>query len=440
MRIVNFIFIICSIILLMPVGLWSQGSPVVRDVRGRLNEKSSYEPTKISVEDIKYIGDRYITANDSVIMQNCAAILRNDIDFSPFFQIVLLDTAFLKHMELSEMNILGWKWLGSSYVVRLEAEFPENNLRLRYRLFATDNQEEIRRAQFETDKSDYRALVHTVANDIIKALTGDEEVYLTRIAYIKQINGAKELCISDYDGYNERQLTFNKSINLSPAYSPDGEYIYFTSYLDGYPKIYMISLTTNSVDLIAGYPGINASPAVSPDGKYIACVLSKDGNSEIYLLDRKGKIVKRLTNSWAIESSPTWSPDGREIAFTSDRTGSPQVYVMDADGMNVRRITYEGKYNDSPNWSPRGDRIAYVSRDKVFRICSIDVNGKDYKVLANLGDNENPHFSPDGNHIVFCSTRLGNEAIYAMDLFGRKQQKITTKGDCSNPAWSPMNK
>ena len=242
--------IILALILLTTASLNSQTGSMVRDVRGRLTEKTSYEPTKISVEDVKYIGDRYITANDSVIMQNCAAILRNDLDFSPFFEIILLDSFFLRHMELQEMNLLGWKWLGASYLIRLEAEFPENNLRLRYRLFAIDAEKEIRREQFETTKTGYRALVHQIANDIIRALTGDEGIFLSKIAYIKEVDGAKELFISDYDGYNERQLTFNKSINISPAFSPDGEFIYFTSFLDGFPKIYMLSLETDRKSVV----------------------------------------------------------------------------------------------------------------------------------------------------------------------------------------------
>ncbi len=420
--------------------LFAQSGSGIPDFRGSLGPRSSFEPTKISVEEVKYIGISPINASDTVILKNCAAILRNDIDFSPYFEIVLLDSFFMRHMELQEMTLLGWGWMGSAYVIRLEAEFPSENLRLTYRLYSTSTQKEIRKQKFESNKLYYRDLIHEMANDIIKFLTGDDGIYRTKIAYIRQFNGAKELYISDYDGYNERQLTNNKSINLSPAFTPDGEFIYFTSYLDGYPKIYMLTLKNNNIDLIAGYPGINAAPAVSPDGKYVAAVLSKDGNSEIYLLDRKGKIVKRLTYSWAIESSPTWSPDGKEIAFTSDRTGSPQIYIMDAEGTNVRRLTYEGKYNDSPCWSPRGDRIIYISRDRVFKIYSIDVMGREYKVLAELGDNENPHFSPDGNHIIFSSTRMGPSELYLMDLFGRKQQRLTNKGGYSNPIWSPIRK
>jgi TolB protein len=339
-------------------------------------------------------------------------------------------------MELQEMTLLGWSWMGSSYVVKLDAEFSQNNIRLRYYLYAADAEREIRKERFESDKNDYRALVHEMANDIYRALFGDEGVYRTKIAYIKQVGSGKEIFIADFDGYNERQLTNNGSINLSPTFSPDGEFIYFTSFMDDMPKMYMLTIKSNAVNLIAGQSGLNAAPTVSPDGKYLACVLAEDGNSEIYLTDRKGKMVKRLTYSWAIESSPTWSPDSREIAFTSDRTGSPQIYIMDAEGLNVRRLTYEGKYNDSPCWSPKGDRIAYVTRDKVFKICSVDIAGKDLRILSELGDNENPRFSLDGNHIAFSSDRLGPREIFTMDVFGHNQKRITLKGGCSNPAWS----
>jgi TolB protein len=436
----SFATILLSAILAININALAQMGGSVRDVRGRLTEKTSFEPTRIAVEEVKYIGINYITAADSIIMKNCAAILRNDLDFSPFFQIVVLDSFFLRHMELQEMSLLAWGWLGAAYTVKLEAEFPPDIIRLRYHLYATDSQREIRKEKFETAKSDYRTLVHEIADDIIKSLTGDEGIYRCKLVYIRQLNDNKELFMSDYDGYNERQLTNNKSINISPAFTPDGEYVYFTSFMDGFPKIYMLTLKSNSVNLVAGYPGINAAPAVSPDGKYIACVLSKDGNSEIYLLDRKGDIVKRLTYSWAIDSSPTWSPDGKEIAFTSDRTGSPQIYIMDAEGLNVRRLTYEGKYNDSPCWSPRGDRIVFISRDRVFKICSIDITGKDFKILAELGNNENPHFSADGNHLVYSSTRLGSQELYVMDLFGHGQMRLTTKGGYSNPIWLPSRK
>jgi len=410
----------------------------IGDYHGALNQKSDFEPTKISVEDTRYIGIEYITAADSVMMTNCSIILRNDLDFSPFFEIVLYDEFLLKHLEIEAMTISAWKWLGTKYLIKLEAEIPRDNIKLRYRLYDVDTRKEINKGAFESRKADYRTAAHEMANDILKFLTGDRGIYRTKIAFVKKIDEAKELFIADYDGQNEHQLTNNKSINISPSFSPDGQYIYFTSYVNGDPNIHKIRLIDNSVELVAKYPGINVAPAISPDGRTIACVLSKDGNSEIYLLSIDGRIIRRLTNSRSIESSPSWSPDGEEIAFSSDRTGSPQIYIMDKEGLNVRRLTFVGKYNDSPCWSPKGDKITFVSREGFFNICTIDITGKNLKVLATYGNNENPRFSPDGNHIIFSSSRLGPTEIYMMDLFGNNQRRLTVRGGMSNPAWAPF--
>nr|MBN2277165.1 Tol-Pal system beta propeller repeat protein TolB [candidate division Zixibacteria bacterium] len=425
-------------VLILPLTAMTQEGISVRDVRGRLTEKVSFEPTRIAVEEARYIGIEYITAADSVIMKNCGIILQNDLDFSPFFENVPLDTFFMRHMEIETMTMLAWTRLGASYVVKLEVEYPQNKIRLGYRLFSTESGKEINKNRMETEKKFYRTLVHQIANDIYKFLTGDEGVYRTRIVYSKDLdNGAQELYIADYDGQNERQLTNNGSINLLPRFTPDGEYVYFTSYMDGEPRIYMLNLNDNHIDKITDYPGLNTAVSVAPDGKSFACVLSKDGNSELYLLDRKGKIIKRLSYSWAIETAPTWSPDGKELAFTSDRTGSPQIYIMDIEFFDLKRLTFSGNYNDSPCWSPRGDRIAFVTRDRNFKICIIDVTGRNFRILTEIGDNENPSFSPDGNHIVFSSNRLGSKELYTMDLFGHNQRKITIGGGNTNPAWSP---
>ena len=87
----------------------------IGDYDGRLNPKTTFEPTKISVEKARYIGINYITASDSVLMKNAGRILRRDLDFSPYFEIVLFDEFFMKHLELETMTISAWKWLGTKY-------------------------------------------------------------------------------------------------------------------------------------------------------------------------------------------------------------------------------------------------------------------------------------------------------------------------------------
>ncbi|MBN4076233.1 Tol-Pal system beta propeller repeat protein TolB, partial [Gemmatimonas aurantiaca] len=370
-----------------------------------------------------------------------------DLDFSPLCSLVYMDSLFMRHLELTAMTTEAWKRLGAEYYVKLSAKLGDKDLSASYQVIFTTTNREVARGRFETSRTAYRALAHTIADDIMKNVFAEIGIFQTKILYITRKGKVKDLYLADYDGANARRIVSNGSINLSPTFTPDGQEALFTSYVDGAPKLYSFNLRTGKTTLFAGYPGLNTAPTVSPDGDRVACVLSKDGNSEIYLLDRRGRIIRRLSRTRAIENSPSFSPDGQEIVFSSDRSGSPQIYVMDIEGLNIRRLTYEGRYNDSPSWSPRGDLIVFVSRTKRgrFDICTITPTGNNYTILTNHGTNENPHFSPDGNSIIFSSTRLGSLEIFTMDSHGRKQRRLTRTmrandqgAGSSNPTWGPL--
>jgi TolB protein len=400
-----------------------------------------YEPVRIGVEDMKYIGTEYITREDSSLMRYVTTTVQRDINFYADFELVSLDTFYLTTYEITEMTPLGWQRLGAEYIVKLEAEFPGPNMRVFWSVYNTNNQVEIGDGKLEYKRQFWRELAHDISNEVVYLLTGDFGIFRTKVAYIKKMGNAKEVFISDYNGADERQLTNTGTINISPVFSPDGKAIFFTSYKDGTPQLYKVPIQGGEIEQITRFPGIAAAPAVSPDGNKIACTLSRDGNSEIYVLDLQGNVIKRLTRHASIDSSPTWSPDGRMIAFASDRTGSPQIYVMDSDGLNVRRLTFAGGYNDSPIWSQKGDRITFVSRtpdDHRFNLASIDTSGADFRKMTEVGHNENPHFSPDGKHIIFASDRLSESDIYTMDLSGRNQRRLTQSANCTNPTWGPL--
>lgn len=398
------------------------------------------QATPIGIDEMKYIGNDFISHDDTVLMNYVTRIVQNDVDFHADFRTVTVDSFFVKMYEIKELDILSWQRLGADFLVKLEAEFPGKKMRVRWRLFDTIRQQRITNGIVQRNKSYWRNLGHEIANEIVRNLTGEDGIYLSKITYIKKMGDAKEVCVADYDGANEIQLTHTGTINISPIFHPKKDEIYFTSFVEGDPKLFKVDISSKKMSKVAEFPGIVAAPAISPDGNKIACVLSKDGNSEIYVLNMKGKVIKRLTRHRSIDSAPTWSPDGRMIAFSSDRTGSPQIYIMDSDGLNVRRLTYQGRYNDSPIWSSRGDRITFVSRTKYgrFDLASIDTSGADYRIYTEVGQNENPHFSPNGKHIIFSSTRLGPMDIFTMDINGRNQSRMTRFGNCSNPNWGPL--
>ena len=286
-----------------------------------------------------------------------------------------------------------------------------------------------------------RAAAHRVSADVIRQLTGEPTVMQTRIAYCGQIGRIKEIFSVTFDGFDRICHTRQNVSLLSPAWSPDGKKIAYTTFLEDQADIYILDLDSGTYQPFWNGPGVDQAPDWSPDGQWIAFSSSMDGNAEIYIRRVDGSELKRLTYSWAIETSPDWSPTGRQIAFTSDRLGRPQVFIMDVDGANERRLTTEGEYNDTPAWSPRGDLIAYVRRDiDGFQIYVTDPQGeKHVKLTTGPGDNMDPVWSPDGLKLAFTSNRTGRKQIYTMDLFGRQVDRISDYYmSCSNPTWSPI--
>jgi len=372
-------------------------------------------------------------------------ILANDLTLSGFFKVIDVNRLPPPLRERdgipSASALQEWTPAVGEILLAGETLLEPNGLtfNMKFHLFDLVEQKHIVGKQYEGHIQTLRSAVHRMADEIVLQITGEKGVHNTRIAYVLLQGPGKEICIADFDGANVKQITQNKSINLSPAWAPEGKRIAFTSYLRRNPDLYLIDVDGRNVQLFSRYPGLNVSPSWSPDGKKIVLMMGMEGKSDIYLIDPDGGSPKKLTKGHGNEASPTWSPDGESIAFVSDRSGAPQIYVMARDGSNVRRLTFEGSYNTNPSWSPKGDRIVFCSRTEGrFEIFSIGTDGSGLRRLtANSGNNENPSWSPDGRYIAFSSTRTGASKIFIMNANGFNQRALTpSKGGESSPAWS----
>jgi len=203
---------------------------------------------------------------------------------------------------------------------------------------------------------------HVIVDDMIEEFSGLRGGMASQIAFVRKTSGGDELFLMDADGRNIRQLTFSKTIIMSPSWSLDGSQISFSALNATNWLLMMLNVNTGQSVDISQWPGLNTTPEWSPiEADVLAFSSSRDGNAEIYTCRTNGSDIRRLTNHRRIDSSPSWSPDGSKIAFTSDRTGNPLIYVMNSDGSGVHRLTSTpNAYEDSPRWSPRGDRIAFV--------------------------------------------------------------------------------
>jgi TolB protein len=376
--------------------------------------------------------------------QEMARILADDLRLYRFFELIdnqkFLQEAAQADAQAGGIAFKEWAELGAQALVKGTFSQEGRDLIVECRLFDVGGQSMIAGKRYRGPADAAASMMHRCADEIMIRVTGEPGIAQTKIAFISRQNGNKELFVMDQNGSNVRQLTSDRSITLSPAWSPDSREIAVTSYRDRNPDLVTVSLNGGGRRLVSQQPGLNSAPAWSPDSSRLALTLTKDGNSEIYTVSRNGADLRRLTNHPAIDTSPAWAPTGRQIAFVSDRAGSPQIFMMDAEGSNVRRLTYQGNYNDRPSWSPRGDRIAYVSLEgSRFDVYVINVDGSGVQRLTmGNGSNESPSWSPDGRFLVFSSTRTGVPQLYRMYDDGSGQEQLTfLDGGAQSPVWSP---
>ncbi len=379
-------------------------------------------------------------------------VLWDDLAFEREFDLIPRDTyqSIPPARSLADVPFDRWRELGADGLVIGSVRRVGGELRVEVRLFQVSSRQSALSKEYSGSTSNPRLFAHTIADDIHQNQVGLRGVARTRLAFSSDRDGerlggtveertVKEIYISDYDGANQRRVTTNRRLNITPTWSPDARAIAYTSYRRGVPDLFISNIYQGTLENPTKGHGQNFLPAWSPDGTRLAFMSDRDGNPEIYVMNRDGSGVRRLTNHPRNDVTPTWSPAGTHVAFTSDRSGSPQIYVVAVDGTGTRRITAES-YCDRPTWSPAPfNEIAYASRTgSGFDVKIIDISSGDRRQVT-FGEgiiNESPVYAPNGRHLAFMSNRTGKQQIWTVDRMGRNLRQVTTVGNNTMPDWS----
>jgi Tol biopolymer transport system component len=233
----------------------------------------------------------------------------------------------------------------------------------------------------------------------------------TKIAFISNRDYLFALYVMNADGSNARLVT-DKVIDAGePAWSPDGGKLAFSGGVRGSigltipsVNIYVVNVDGSGLTQLTRDAGMNASPAWSPDGKQIAFSSSRDSlpQSKIWLMNADGSNQRILPNpqdNGFVGGQPVWSPEGTKILFTGYRicrgSSTSGIYMVNADGSNSRLVTNDpktcGRYA-SPKWSPDGTRILAgfaPERDGILEpipeIIIMNVDGSNQINISNRG-------------------------------------------------------
>jgi Tol biopolymer transport system component len=187
------------------------------------------------------------------------------------------------------------------------------------------------------------------------------------------------------------------------------------------------------------------TPAYSPDGKSVYFSSNRAGaHNMIWRLNASGTGgITKITSTDAIDYAPSLSGLGEFVVFNSIPPGSetPQIWTVKADGSQLTQFR-EGQ---SPKLSPDGKKILFIrnsteidkTRNRFLRqLWEMNVDGSGETLLSSSihGDVKDPSWSPDGRWIMFAcdagldSHGINNYDIYLMNVFGSQPIQLTTNG------------
>jgi len=309
--------------------------------------------------------------------------------------------------------------------------------------------------QYSEDPSEQsaRTIAHRFADEIILRLGGGTPGIAESTIYFVKLSGGgnKEIWAMDYDGANQRQITHLGTISISPRISPDNSRLAFESLGKNGFQIKIYSMILGRLINFPEVGDYNITPAWSPDGREIAFSSSRTGDPEIWISDAGGNLARRITNFRGPDVAPTYNPKtGAQIAWISGRTGLPQLYIMNSDGSGPQRLTDMG-YATSPSWSPDGQFITFAWDRKYgpgapggqdIYVIQTTPNAKgEYPIIQLTYDGgrcDFPSWSPDGKHIVYANSadgRADHMRIWTMLADGRQRRPLTGPG-ADMPNWS----
>lgn len=288
-----------------------------------------------------------------------------------------------------------------------------------------------------------------------------------------------QIWLADADGKNAFQITFGDKSSTNPKFSPDGNWLAFTSNRkENRNNLYVLRVAGGEAESLTDLKGSVSNFDWSPDGKFIAYTMTDaktdeeekndkgrndfrwvDENlkmSRLYVLavakDANGKREPRkLTTENYSVASFDWSPDGKTIVFGYTKTGGANdwttgdVSLIDVASGKITVLANTRAAESSPVYSPDGKSIAVLISDDpptwTFggAINVIPALGGAPRTLTASFDGQ-PNiigWSADGKTIYFTESKGVKTGLYALDVAANKINEYAETVGVFNASLSP---
>lgn len=294
----------------------------------------------------------------------------------------------------------------------------------------------------QSTATERKLLIYSAVDELIRRLFNNPGFCTSRLAYVKELEGRKEIWLADFDGDNPEQLTHNNSLSVEPDWGVDNRHLVYTAYQRHAMDIVLVDMHMHRQRRLTQFPGLNSGAAFANSGHHAAVTLTHKQQVDLFIIDLETGKLQQLTDNRGLEASPCWSPDDRKICFVSnEHSRRPTLFLVPSRGGRSKRLLRQTLECVSPDWSAVSNRICCaVRRGGRYTIGLVEMRGKGRKldILVDApGDWESPSWAADGRHVVCTRNFDGRKSLYLVDtLNGRIVQLKNFTGDDSLPSYS----
>lgn len=247
--------------------------------------------------------------------------------------------------------------------------------------------------------------------------------------------------------YDSAALAFSENPLLS--YGPSVQNDVLACYgIEHYSKCRYILFSSNHVFSTREREFNVFDPDLSPNGREIIFEVLKEGRSQIGKLDQ-ANVLDLMTPREQNCRYPTYHPNGKQFVYSCKNKGGMDIFIQEIPGAlspasTVNKFLTDSPCNEiEPHFSPDGNRVVYCSdKNGIFNLYCLDLKTLQEEQLTfeNVEDRR-PRWSPDGKWIVFYSFRNGNRDIWVIDPESKAQIRITKNpANDRDPDWDTDSK